>query len=151
MLIQGSRTARVMGEDHPRIAFFARVSRRGIPAVAVAVQAALALLLVATASFDTLLTYIGVTLSLSTAGTVVGVFWLRWRRPALCRPYRAWGYPATPIFFLALSLWMIGHTLSERPIVAALAIATIAAGLVLYRLAGARHLAPTSIAEGSPR
>jgi len=152
MLIQGSRVSHVMGEDHRRLAFLGRRGRRGTPATAVGLQAALALVMLATASFGTLLTYIGVTLSLSAAATVIGLFWLRRREPGLPRPYRAWGYPVTPIFFLALSAWMIGHAVIERPAVVATALATVGGALGLYHLIGARSPAsarPDS--GGSPR
>jgi basic amino acid/polyamine antiporter, APA family len=144
-LIQGSRVSQVMGEDHRRLAFLGRRTRRGMPAIAVGLQAALALVMLATASFGALLTYIGVTLSLMTAATVVGLFWLRQREPALPRPYRAWGYPVTPLFFVALSLWMVGHAVVQRPIVVVTSLATIAAALGCYCVAGTR---PTG---GSPR
>ena len=53
-----------------------------------------------TASFDALLVYTGVTLSLFAALTAGGVFLLRWREPELARPYRTLGYPLTPLVFL---------------------------------------------------
>jgi APA family basic amino acid/polyamine antiporter len=54
----------------------------------------------------------------------------------LPRPYRAWGYPVTPLLFVALSAWMILHAFAERPIVALAGLGTVAAGAVLYALIG---------------
>jgi APA family basic amino acid/polyamine antiporter len=36
--------------------------------------------------------------------TIGGVFMLRFKRPDAERPYRAWGYPILPIFYIVLSL-----------------------------------------------
>ena len=83
------------------------------------------------ASFDALLLYVGVLLSLFAGLTAAGVFVLRWREPELPRPYRAFGHPATTLVFLALTTWMIVHATIERPTVAAWAAVTLGLGLVL--------------------
>jgi APA family basic amino acid/polyamine antiporter len=154
MTMAGSRVYEAMGCDHRPLSLLARRSARGAPAVAVAVQAALALAMVATTSFGTLLGFIGFTLSVSAGLTVLGVFVLRLREPRLARPYRALGYPVTPLLFLALSIWMIGHSLVERPVSSIAGVATIAAALALYVFvarAGSRE--PSSVfteAGGDP-
>lgn len=73
MLMAGSRVYEAMGCDHRALSFLARRTRRGAPAVAVALQAVLALAMVATSSFATLLGFIGFTLSASAGMTVLGV------------------------------------------------------------------------------
>jgi APA family basic amino acid/polyamine antiporter len=67
--------------------------------------------------------------------------WLRHREPDLARPYRVWGYPATPIAFVALSSWMILHALVERPMVAVAGLVTLGSGALLYALLGRRAMA----------
>lgn len=132
MLLAGPRVADEMGRDHPALAALARRTGRGAPAAAVAVQAALALAMIATASFGALLGYIGFTLSICAGLTVLGVVVLRVREPGLPRPYRAWGYPLTPLLFLALSAWMVGHAFLERPASSLAGAATIALSLLAY-------------------
>jgi APA family basic amino acid/polyamine antiporter len=39
---------------------------------------------------------------------VLGLLVLRWREPALPRPYLVRGYPVTPVLFVALTAWMTG-------------------------------------------
>ena len=85
-------------------------------------------------SFGTLLGFIGFTLSVSAGLTVLGVLVLRVREPQLARPYRTWGYPFTPLVFLALSMWMIGHSLVERPASSIAGVGIIAFALALYAL-----------------
>lgn len=132
LIMTGARVYETMGEDYPRLR---RLSRRGGnagPARAIALQAGVALVMVVTASFDELLTYIGFTLSLFGALTVAGVFVLRKREPHLERPYRTWGYPVTPVVFIALMLWMIAHTIGQRPVVTFVGLGTLALGYGLY-------------------
>ena len=47
--------------------------------------------------------------------TVLGVIVLRWRQPNLARPFRCWGYPATPGVFLALNLFAMVYGAIDRP------------------------------------
>lgn len=132
MIIAGPRVYQVMGEDYGRLKFLSRRSRGGGPLISIALQAAVAAVMVITSTFETLLTYIGFTLSLSTGLTALGVIVLRRSEPQLSRPYRTWGYPATPLLFVLLSAWMAGHTLVQRPEAGLAGLATLAAGGVLY-------------------
>jgi APA family basic amino acid/polyamine antiporter len=134
MFLTGPRVTAAMGHDHRALGFLARRTSRGAPAVAVAFQAALALLLVGTSSFGALLAYIGFTLSVCAGLTVLGVLVLRWREPRIVRPYRAWGYPVTPLLFVALSVWMVAQALVERPASSIAGVATIAAAALLHAL-----------------
>jgi APA family basic amino acid/polyamine antiporter len=47
--------------------------------------------------------------------TVVGMFWLRWKRPEAERPYRCTGYPWLPgIYLLIATVWIL-NTVVTRP------------------------------------
>jgi basic amino acid/polyamine antiporter, APA family len=134
MLMSGPRVSDAIGRDHRVLSFLAHRTRGGAPVVAVTSQAALALVMVVTASFGTLLAYMGFTLSVSAGLTVLGVLVLRVREPQLDRPYRAWGYPVTPLLFVALSAWMVGHSFSQRPSSSLAGLATVSGALLLYVL-----------------
>lgn len=138
MLMAGPRVYATMGADHPRLRVLARRTGRGGPFAAVVLQAVVAVAMILTASFGTLLAYIGFTLSISGGLTVAGVLVLRRREPDLARPYRTWGYPVTPLLFIALSLWMVVYTLIERPEAALPGLGTLAAGGVAYLFLGRR-------------
>jgi APA family basic amino acid/polyamine antiporter len=73
-------------------------------------------------------------LTLCTALTVFGVFVLRWRQPDLPRPYRVWGYPITPLIFLAIEGWMIWNLLTNPSTrgPSLLGLGTALLGLVVY-------------------
>jgi APA family basic amino acid/polyamine antiporter len=132
MIMTGPRVYQAVGEDYHALAFL-RAQRNGQgPVAAVTLQAVVAVMMLLTASFDALLTYIGFTLSIFAGLTVFGVFYLRRREPALVRPYRVWGYPWTPITFIGLSAWMVVYTLVDKPAVAFAGLLTVLTGLGLY-------------------
>ena len=62
------------------------------------------------------------------AGAVIK---LRRTAPLVARPYRTWGYPVTPIIFIAFAIWLVYNTIVETPKYSA-----IGAGLILLGLPG---------------
>ena len=138
MVLAGPRVLHVIGEDHPAFGFLAKRTPAGIPRVAILTQAALSLLFILSASFEAILVFSGFTLGLNSLLAVAGIFVLRAREPDLERPYRAWGYPVTPIVYLALTSWTLLYILLDRPSQGWMGLALIAAGLVFYWLAGRR-------------
>jgi APA family basic amino acid/polyamine antiporter len=57
---------------------------------------------------------------------------LRRRRADMARPYRAWGYPVTPILFIGFSVWLVATTIKDDPIDSGVAAALIAVGVPVY-------------------
>ena len=144
MIMAGPRVLQAIGTDHPAFRFLARSNRHGIPATAVLVQAGVALLFVVTASFETVLVFSGFILALNSLVAVAGVFVLRRREPRLERPYRAWGFPFTPIVYMGLTTWTLGYLLRTRPEEAWAGVALVVAGLVLYWVAASARPAVRS-------
>lgn len=132
LIMTGTRVLDAMGRDHGPLAILARRASGSGPVVAVTLQAVLAAIMVVTSSFEQLLGYIGFTLSVFAALTVLGVLVLRWRRPDLPRPYRTWGYPVTPVVFIALMLWMVVWSFAHDPTVGIAGAVTIGIGLGIY-------------------
>ena len=132
MIFAGPRITQAMGEDLPALRWLAVRSAAGIPQRALLLQIAIALVFIVKPDFQAVLVYAGFVLNLFTFLTVLGVFVLRWRQPHLPRPYRAWGYPITPLIFLALSVWTLIFIFREKPIESRYGLATVASGLVFY-------------------
>jgi basic amino acid/polyamine antiporter, APA family len=132
MIMAGPRVYMAMAEDGLFFRAFARRGAGGAPWASVVLQGAIALVLALTATFEQLLVYIGFTLSLFAALTVLAAFVLRRREPDAERPYRARGWPVTPILFLGLSLWMAVFSIKSRPVESLAGLATLAIGLGLY-------------------
>lgn len=130
----GPRVTKVMGEDIPLFAIFARETSRGVPATAILLQLAIVTGLIMTQTFESVLNYIQFSLTLSSFLTVLGVIVLRRTHPDLPRPYKTWGYPVTPIIFLAVTAFMLAYLVIERPWHSLAGLATLAAGLVIYAI-----------------
>ncbi|MDQ2867126.1 MAG: APC family permease, partial [Verrucomicrobiota bacterium] len=140
MMWIGPRVTVAMGEDLGLLQWFSRMTARGVPVRALLLQFAIVNVMLLTATFQSIVSYVQFSLTLCTTLTVLGVFVLRWRRPELPRPYRVWGYPITPLVFLAVSGWMMWHMLAERVTrePSLLGLATAALGLVVYFLSPKR-------------
>ena len=134
MVFAGPRIVQTMGEDIPALRFLAPKSRAGIPVRALALQTVITLAFILKPSFQGVLVYAGFVLNLFTFLTVLGLFVLRWRQPNLPRPYRAWGYPFTPLIFLGLSGWTLAFILTEKPLESFYGLATLAVGGLVYLL-----------------
>lgn len=63
---------------------------------------------------------------------VGAVFVLRFKRPELPRPYRTWGYPLTPAFYLLVFACFLAVMLTDRLPHTILGSAVIIAGIVVY-------------------
>jgi len=111
----------------------ARLTRRaGTPAVATALQVAVALFLLWTGSFENLIIYAGVGLSIFSMLAVSSIYVLRWKHPEMNRPFRTPGYPFTPAFYLVVTGLLTVATAREHSRVSAYAFVSILAGIPFY-------------------
>jgi len=138
MMWIGPRVTSTMGEDIPMLRVFARRSASGVPTVAILFQAAVATLMLATQSFEAVLEFIQFALLSCSFLAVLGVIKLRITRPDLPRPYRAWGYPVTPLIFLSVTGFMMYYLLTQRPVQSLIGLVMMASGLALYYLSRTR-------------
>lgn len=136
----GPRVTQAIGEDIPFFKGLAKKNASGIPYYAILLQLSIVLVLVLTSTFETVITYLGFTLTLSSFLTVLGVFVHRMRFPDVPRPYKTWGYPVTPLIFLAISLWMLSYIFLDKPVESMAGLATIALGLPVYFIANKNKL-----------
>ena len=134
MIFAGPRIVQTMGEDLPALRFLAPKSRAGVPVRALILQTVITLAFILKPSFQGVLVYAGFVLNLFTFLTVLGLFVLRFRQPALLRPYKAWGYPFTPLIFLGLSGWTLYFIVRDKPWESLYGLATLALGMVVYFL-----------------
>jgi APA family basic amino acid/polyamine antiporter len=132
MVFAGPRVTMVIGEDISALKFFAKKNKKGIPVIAIALQSIIALILIFTSTFSAVLTYLGFTLIIFTTLTVFGLFVFRIRKPDIPRPFKAWGYPVTPIIFLAFNLWIMYFSLTSKPVESLAGLGTVLLGLIIY-------------------
>ncbi len=132
MILAGPRVMQSMGRNIYGLRVFARSNKNNVPYVAIIFQSAIALLLVATSSFESLITYVSFTLNLFTLLTVFGVFILRFKHKHVKTSYKTPLYPFTPALFLIILLWIIYNIMKERPAESLYGFITVAAGLIIY-------------------
>jgi APA family basic amino acid/polyamine antiporter len=132
MMWIGPRVTMTMGEDMPLLRAFTRKSSTGVPFIAILFQLAVANLLLATDSFEKVLDFIQFSLTFCSFFAVLGVIKMRITHPDLPRPYRAWGFPLTPVVFLTLTAFMMYYLVVNRPLQSLGGLALMAAGLVIY-------------------
>jgi APA family basic amino acid/polyamine antiporter len=89
-------------------------------------------LLLLTQSFEKVLDFIQFSLTFCSFFAVLGVIKMRITHPDLPRPYRAWGFPVTPVVFLSLTAFMMYYLVVNRPLQSLGSMALMAAGLLLY-------------------
>ncbi|WP_104430207.1 APC family permease [Methylobacter tundripaludum] len=129
MMMTGPRVYARMAEDGFLPRLFAR--HHSAPRWSIGLQCALALVLLWSSSFKSLLTYIGFTLNLSTAATVIGLMRLRWYEGS---GFPVVGWPLVPVVFLLGVLAMVVSAIQRQPMVSLYGIATLAFGWLAWRV-----------------
>jgi APA family basic amino acid/polyamine antiporter len=122
---------------HPRFA---------TPVVALVTQGVISAVLALTGRYDQLFTYVVFAQFLFYALGCGAVMRLRRTAPQVARPYRTWGYPVTPIVFIAFALWLVGNTIRELPRESA-----VGAGLILCGLPGYWYWKGRAVMGGNGR
>lgn len=130
MVMAGPRVYARMARDGYLPSAFARGA--DAPAIAIALQVGLALVVMQLAGLIALLGYVGFTLSLSAALTVAAGMRLR-RREGPIRVAMP-GYPWVPILFIAFTLASAAFLIWREPVQAAFGAGTALLGLPLYWL-----------------
>jgi len=132
-ILAAPRVYYAMARDGLFFHWCARVHPRfHTPHVALLVQAAWAIILVAAGTYEQLFTYAIFAAFVFYALTALAVVVLRRTRPDAPRPYRVFGYPYVPVIFVLGSAWFLANTLWEEPVEAGCGAAILAAGVVVY-------------------
>ena len=132
-ILTGARILYAMGKDH---ALFERLGTVHpafhTPTVALWTNAAIAIGLVFTKTFEQIMTYSTVAISVFFVMAVFGVLVLRHTKPQQPRPYRAWAYPLTPLLFCLTMIGFILDVCVKEPAESAFGFLLLALGLPLY-------------------
>jgi APA family basic amino acid/polyamine antiporter len=87
----------------------------GTPGFAILAQGGWSAMLLLTGSYESLIDYSLFGIWVFYGLMIAAVMVLRRTRPDMSRPYRMWGYPFTPLLFLAITLWFLGNMVVTRP------------------------------------
>jgi len=131
--LSGARVYLAMAQDG---IFFKRMAvihpKWRTPAFSLIGQGIWAAALTLSGRYDQLYTYVIFGMVLSYELTVVGMFWLRWKRPEIPRPYRCTGYPWLPAIYIVTGAAWIANTIWKRPMEAFWSIAIVMVGVPGY-------------------
>lgn len=109
-------------------------------------QGAWACLLVFTGTYEQLFTYVVFASWIFYAMSATGVLLLRKMKPEIPRPYKTWGFPATPIIFALFAIVLVVVSVIENPRDTLVGLAMIVSGIPAYlfwaRSAGHDHRSP---------
>jgi len=106
----GPRVLAIMGEDYKELNFFNKKNIKGIPVNAFALQFFLSIIFILTSSFEQVLIYTSICLIIISSLTVFSLFFSRFKEKNLSRPYKAFGYPLTPLIYLMLNFWILFYS-----------------------------------------
>ncbi|NLT72308.1 MAG: APC family permease [Verrucomicrobiaceae bacterium] len=141
----GPRVTAAIGRDYRHFSILGRTNKNGVPALAVLLQTGIVLILVCSATFQELINYVQALLTISSLMVVIGMFFLRLRRPDLERPYKAWGFPLTPLIFASVSLYVLWFQIQAMPREFLYGLGTLGLGVLVYfTLARERSETPTA-------
>jgi APA family basic amino acid/polyamine antiporter len=130
MIIVGPRVYEAMSKDSLFPPVLSKLNQHGVPSYAVGLQAVVAIIIALTATFQSLLIYIGYTLNIFAALAVFSLFIMRNKGLSSIRVCR--GYPVTPVIFLVFAIWMTVWSIKSQPVSTLAGIGTLLTGYTIY-------------------
>lgn len=131
MVIAGPRVIQPMFGKIPALHFLSNTSAKGNPVYAIIFQTTLALIILWSASFDSIMQYIGFTLTIFTTLTVAGVivFRVKHGKP---EGYKVPLYPIVPLLFIAANFGVSYFQLTKKTTESLIGLGTAMLGVLLY-------------------
>jgi len=126
----GTRILYAMARDGLLPAPAAVVNARGTPTVATLVTTAVAMVLIATGTFQKLVAVASFFLAANYFVSCLALIVLRRREPDAVRPFRAWGYPwSAAIVVIGATAFLVGALMADTSN-AMVALVLLAAGVI---------------------
>ncbi|HRZ27245.1 MAG TPA: amino acid permease [Spirochaetota bacterium] len=134
-MMVGPRVCYAMAQDGMIFRSLSAVNDRfGTPHRAILVQMFLAILYIVVGNAMTLIIYMGFALNIFPLLTVIGLVYMRIKRPDLARPFRVPWFPVIPAFYIAVSASMMIAALMNWTETSLFAIGVVLAGIPVYYL-----------------
>lgn len=115
LILSGSRIYYAMSKDGLFFRSVGTVNRQNVPGVALVVQCVWASILCLSGTYSQLLDFLIFAVVIFYILTLSGLFLLRWKRPDMNRPYRAFGYPVLPALYIAMAIFLEIQLLRYKP------------------------------------
>jgi basic amino acid/polyamine antiporter, APA family len=133
MVWTGPRVYYAMAVDGLLPAFFSdRSPRTGAPKHSILLQSLWVTVLLLSGTFEQLIVYSGIIITVFTALTVGAVMVLRWKCPQLARPFHVPWYPVLPVLYILAATVITAGLGLEKPVESFWACVTLIVGIPLY-------------------
>jgi basic amino acid/polyamine antiporter, APA family len=115
LILSGARIYYAMAKDNLFFHSAGKVNRFHAPSAALIVQCIWCSVLCLSGTYSQLLDFIIFAVVVFYILTLSGLFLLRWKRPDMPRPYRAFGYPVLPLIYLVMAIFIEIQLLRYKP------------------------------------
>jgi len=115
LILAGARIYYAMANDGLFFRLVGTLNKNHVPAVALVAQCVWASVLCLSGTYGQLLDFLIFAQLLFYVLTLAGLFLLRWRRPEMARPYRAFGYPILPALYILAAAFLEIQLLRYKP------------------------------------
>ncbi len=133
VVLTGARIPYAMARDGVFFHFAERIHPSfRTPSGALTLLGSIAALLALSGTYEELYSLFVFAVWIFFALTAIALLRLRRKEPNLIRPYRAWGYPCTPLIFLAAALALTVNLWMVRPVRSSLGLAVILLGIPFF-------------------
>lgn len=132
-ILTGARVPYAMSKDGLFLKHLGLLSEKtAVPVMSILLQGLISIALALSGTFDQLTDYVVFSAWIFYALVTAVVMVLRYKKPDLVRPYKAWGYPVIPIIFIFVAILLLINTVNENPIGSGIGLGLILAGLPVY-------------------
>ena len=144
LILAGSRVAYAMAKDGVFFKATGKLNDKGVPGTALVYQGIWIVILISLRTrkpdgsygnlYSNLLDYVVFAALLFYVLTIAGIFVLRWKRPQAERPYKAFGYPLLPLFYIVAATGIMGVLLLYQTQTAGWGMVIVLLGVPVYWL-----------------
>ncbi len=141
LILSGARVYNTMAKDGVFLPAAKKLNSKGVPSKALWMQCVWACVLCLSGTYGKLLDYIVITVLIFYILTIGGIFVLRKKKPDMPRPYKAFGYPAIPVLYIAIAAFICVVLLKEKFSTTWPGIFIIILGVPVYKIFESRLVA----------
>ncbi len=131
-VLTGARPTFAMAREGLFFSGIGKLNKANVPANSLLLQGIWSALLVLSGSFDQLTDMLIFAVFIFYGATSLGVIVLRRRMPDAHRPYKVWGYPVVPVFYILFCIGLFLNTIITKPREAAIGLTLILVGVPVY-------------------
>jgi APA family basic amino acid/polyamine antiporter len=115
LIMSGPRVYYAMAKDGLFFRKVGEINKKGVPGFAIIVQGIWSILLCLSGTYGNLLDYVIFAVLIFFTLTILSIFILRIKRPDIPRPYKAFGYPIIPSFYVLITVTIMVILLIYKP------------------------------------